>query len=115
MKERKKFETIRKISEIIYKLNPKKNVLLTIVDLKLPKKGGVMKVYLSVFPENDIENIIGYLNKKQKTIKDEIRKNVYLRYLPSKIIFYPSFEFKLAERVLKLIDENTKKEKGTEN
>ena len=115
MKERKKFETIRKISEIIYKLNPKKNILLTVVDLKLPRKGGVMKVYLSVFPEKEIKDIIDYLNKKQKTIKDEIRKNIYLRYLPSKVVFYPSFEFKLAERVLKLIDESTKKEKGAEN
>lgn len=115
MRERKKFETIRKISEIIYKLNPKKNVLLTIVDLKLPRKGGVMKIYLSIFPEIEIKEVIDYLNKKQKTIKDEIRKNVYLRHLPSKVIFYPSFEFKLAEEVLKLIDESTKEEKRTEN
>jgi hypothetical protein len=43
MKERKRFEIIRKISEIIYKLNPQKNIFLTIVDVKLPQKGGRMK------------------------------------------------------------------------
>ncbi len=115
MKERKKFEVIRKISEIINKFNPERNVLLTIVDIRLPKKGGVMKVYLSVFPETKTKEIIKYLNREQKAIKNEIIDNLYLRYLPSKIIFYPSFEFKEAQEVLNLIDEITKEEKGTKN
>jgi len=115
MKERKKFETIRKISEIIYKLAPQKNIFLTIVDVKLPQKGGRMKIYLSIYPEKEIKKVIDYLNKRQKKIKEEIKRNIYLRYLPSEVIFYPSFEFKEAEKVLKLIDENTKKKKGPEN
>jgi len=119
MKERKRFEVIKKISEIIYQLIPEKNVLLTVVDLILPQKGGLMKVYLSIFPEAKTNDLIKYLNKRQKTIKYEIRKNIYLRYLPSKVIFYPSSEFRQAEEVLKLIDEAkeeiTKKEKGAEN
>jgi len=113
MKERKKFEIIRKISEIIFKLNPQKNIFLTVVDVKLPKKGGKMKVYLSVFPEKEAKYTIDYFNKKQKKIKEEIKNNLYLRHLPSQIIFYPSFEFKQAEEVLKLINENTKKKKRT--
>jgi len=115
MKERKKFETIRKISEIIYKINPQKNIFLTIVDIKLPQKGGRMKVYLSVYPETETRQMIDYLNKKQKEIKEEIKKNIYLRYLPSQVVFSPSFEFREAEKILKLIDENSKKEKGAEN
>ena len=115
MKERKRFELIRKISEIIYKLNPQKNVLLTIVDIKLPQRGGKMKIYLSIFPEKERDYIINYLNKRQKKIKEEIKKSVYLRHLPSEVVFYPSFEFEIAEEVLKLIDESTKKEKGAEN
>jgi ribosome-binding factor A len=107
MKERKRFEIIRKVSEIIYKLNPRENVFLTIVDIKLPKKGGRMKVYLSIFPEKETSYIINYLNKRQKKIKEEIKNNVYLRYLPSQVIFYPSSEFREAEKVLKLINENT--------
>lgn len=108
MKERKKFEIIRKISEIICKINPENNILLTIVDITLPQKRGIMKIYLSVFPETKTKEILNYFNKKQKTIKKEIIENVYLRYLPSKIIFYPSFEFKQAQQVLNLIDEATK-------
>jgi ribosome-binding factor A len=115
MKERKKFEIIRKISEIIYKLNPQKNVFLTIIDVKLPQKGGRMKVYLSIYPEKKTKRVIDYLNKRQNKIKEEIKRNIYLRYLPSEVIFYPSFEFKEAEKVLKLIDENSKEEKRAEN
>jgi ribosome-binding factor A len=119
MKERKKFELIKKISEIIYQLNPQKNILLTIVDLTLPQKGGIMKIYLSIFPEKDSSQLIKYLNSKQKTIKSEIIKNVYLRYLPSKIVFYPSSEFKKAEIILQLINEANqeiaKKEKRIKN
>lgn len=115
MKERKRFEIIRKLSEIIHKLNPKKNIILTIVDINLPPKRGVMKIYLSVFPENKASEIINYLNKKQKTIKEEIKKNIFLRHLPSKVIFYPSFEFKEAEKVLKLINETSEKEGRSKN
>jgi ribosome-binding factor A len=115
MKERKKFEIIRKISEIIYKLNPQRNIFLTIVDVKLPQKGGSMKVYISVYPQKEMKKVLIYLNKKQSKLKDEIKKNIYLRYLPSKIVFYPSFEFEEAEKVLKLIDENTKEEKRAKN
>jgi ribosome-binding factor A len=51
MKERKKFEVIKALSEIMQKFNVFKDVLFTIVDIKLPKKGGYLRVYLSVFPE----------------------------------------------------------------
>jgi ribosome-binding factor A len=115
MKERKKFEVIRKISEIINKLNPEKNVLLTVIDVSLPKKGGVIKIYLSVFPEEKTKEIINYLNKKQRTIKNKIIENVYLRHLPSKVLLYASFEFKKAQKVLELINEVTKQEKWAED
>lgn len=115
MKERKLFEVIRKISEIINKINPEKNVLITVVEVSLPKKRGTMKIYLSIFPEQKTKEIIKYLNNKQKTIKKEIIENLYLRHLPSKVIFYPSYEFRKAQEVLNLIDEIAKKEKRSED
>lgn len=115
MKERKKFETIKKISSILQKIIPEKNILLTIVDLNLPKKGGVLKIYLSIFPENKEKEIIKFLNQNQKKIKNEIKENVYLRYLPSKIVFYSSSAFKEADEVLKLIDKISNEEKKKES
>jgi len=116
MKERKKFEVINRLSEIIFKLNPFSDVFLTIVNLKLPKKGGIMKVYLSVFPEEKIDEVIGYFNKISSEVKKEIKQNIFLRYLPSKIVFLPSYELKEAHEVLMLLEkikyeeENKKKE-----
>lgn len=115
MKERKKFETIKKVSQVIQKLIPQRNVLVTIVDLKLPQKGGAMKIYLSIFPEKEIKFIINYLNKISRTIINDLKQELYFRYLPSKIIFYPSYEFKRGEEILRLIDEVAKEKKGSKN
>jgi len=112
MKEQKFFETLKKLAEIVNKFNPNPNVLITVVDLKMGKKGGWMKAYLSIFPEKHSKDLINYFNKNQRSILNEIKKNLYLRYLPSKIIFFPSWEFKIADKVLKIIDETSKEEKG---
>lgn len=110
MNERKKSEFIKIISEIILRFNPSKNNIITVTDLKLPKKGGVLKVYLSVFPEKEVYKVIDYLNLKQKTIIKEFKKNMYVKYLPSRVIFYPSFVYSQAEKVLKLINEKIEKD-----
>ncbi len=115
MKERKKFEIIRKISEILNSHNPKKNVLITVVDLNLPQKGGKMKVYLSIFPEKERKEVIEYFNKISKTIKNELKENVYLRHLPSKIVFYPSDEFIEAQKIFEIIDKIKDEIKEKEN
>ncbi len=115
MKERKRFEVIRKISEILLQFLPKKNLLVTVVDLKLPKRKGYLKVYLSVYPEKEREEMIKYFNRFSKEIKNEIKKKIYLRHLPSKVIFYPSDEFISAQQVFELIEKikNEIKEKET--
>ncbi len=116
MKERKKYEIIRKISEILNSLLPKKNIIVTIVDLTLPQKGGWFKVYLSIFPEKERKEIINYFNKNSQKIKNYLKEQVFLRHLPSKIVFYPSDEIAEAQKVLKLINEISQKEKeGAEN
>ncbi len=115
MKERKKFEIIKKISEILLEFLPQRNILVTVVDLKLPERKGNLKVYLSIYPEKEREEIIKYFNSLSKEIKNEIKKRVYLRHLPSKIVFYPSDEFVKVQRILELIHkiENEIKEKET--
>jgi len=112
MKERKKFEVIKALSEIMQKFNVFKDVLFTIVDIKLPKKGGYLRVYLSVFPEEKKNDFVSYFQKISSTIKNELKKEVYLRHLPSKIVFYTSKEFEEAERVYKILEKIKNEEKS---
>ncbi len=104
MKERRRFEIIKKVSEILMKFNIFHNIFFTVVDISLPKRKGVMKIYLSIFPEKMIQEVISYFNKIQKEIKNEIKKSIYLRHLPSKLKFFPSFEFKEAQEVFSILE-----------
>ncbi len=112
MKERKKFEVIKALSKIMQKFNIFRNDLFTIVDVKLPKKGGYLRVYLSVFPEKKKNEIVSYFQKINSTLKNELKKEVYLRHLPSKIVFYTSQEFEEAEKVYKILEKIKDEEKS---
>lgn len=112
MKERKKYEVIKALSEIMQKFNIFRDILFTIVDVKLPKKGGYLRVYLSVFPEEKRNEFISYFQKISSTLKNELKREVYLRHLPSKIVFYTSKEFKEAERVYKILEKIKNEEKN---
>ncbi|MCS7200567.1 MAG: ribosome-binding factor A [Patescibacteria group bacterium] len=110
MQERKKFETIKKISEIIRETLPDYTTIFTVVDLNLPKKGGTMKIFLSIFPDNKEKEVISFLNRNSFKIREEIVERVFLRYLPRKVFFYPSGVIREATKVLELIDEISEKE-----
>lgn len=112
MKERKKFEIIKKISEILLRFNIFSKSFFTVVDIKMPKRGGIMKIYLSIFPENLSSRVISYFNMIRKEIKNEIRKNVYFRYLPSEIKFFTSHEFKEAQQVYEILEKLNDKKKN---
>jgi len=104
MKERKKYEIIKALSEILEKFNIFENVVFTIVDIKLPKKGGYLRVFLSIFPENMSKQLISFFKQIERTIRKELKESVYLRHLPARIVFYQSLEFKEAEKVYQLLD-----------
>lgn len=112
MKERKRFEIIRKVSEILNKYNIFANVFFTIVDIRLPKKGGIMKIYLSVFPQQKSREVVDFFNKMQKEIKNEIKENIYLRHLPSQLRFFSSSAFEEADRVFRLLEKIKNEEKN---
>ena len=104
MKERKIFEIIKKLNEAFIYLNPEKNTLISIVDIKLPKKGGVMKIWLSIYPREKEKDIIKELSNNQKKIISYLKK-LKLKYLPRKIIFIPSDIFARASEIYKIINE----------
>ncbi len=100
--ERKKFLIIEELSKILQEILDK-DVVFTILNISLPQKGGVMKIILSIFPENKAEKIIKELNKDSNKIKNELKKRCYLRYLPKKIIFKFSKELKELQMIDKII------------
>lgn len=103
MKERKIFEAIKNLNQILLEINPEKDVLLSIVDLKLPQKSGKLKIWLSIFPEGKSELVINYLRKNQDKIKNRIKK-IGFRYLPQKIEFYPSNAFQEAGELINVLE-----------
>lgn len=102
--ERKKFLVIEKLSEILETII-KGEVVFTILNVSLPQKGGVMKVYLSIFPDEKVEPIIKELNKESAKIKNELKNKIYLRYLPKKIVFKYSSDLKEAQIIDKILKE----------
>lgn len=102
--ERKKFLVIEKLSEILETII-KGEVVFTILNVSLPQKGGIMKVYLSIFPDEKVETIIKELNKESVKIKNELKNKIYLRYLPNKIVFKYSSDLKEAQIIDKILKE----------
>ena len=105
--ERKKFLIIEILSEIIEKYI-EKDIVFTILNLSLPQKGGVMKVVLSVFPDEKADEAIKELNKNQIKIKNELKNKIYLRYLPKKIVFKYSKQLKEAQILDKILKDISK-------
>ncbi len=102
--ERKKFLIIEILSSILReRIDP--NIIFTILDLSLPQKGGVMKVKLSIFPDDKAKEVVKILNKESQKIKNELKERIYLRYLPKKIIFKYSADLKEAQEIDKILKE----------
>lgn len=108
--ERKKFLVIRILSEILEKIMPNE-VVFTILNISLPQKGGIMKVFLSVFPDEKANSIVNELNKNSLKIKNELKNRIYLRYLPKKIIFQYSSKLQEAQIIDKILKSDIQKEK----
>ena len=105
--ERKKFLIMEILAKILEKYI-ENDIVFTILNLSLPQKGGVMKVILSIFPDEKAEQIINELNKNNAKIKNELKRNIYLRYLPKRIIFKYSNELKEAQVLDKILKETSK-------
>ncbi len=105
--ERKRFLIIETLSKILKdRIDPK--IIFTILDVSLPQKGGVMKVKISIFPDEKAKKVVSELNKDSIKIKNELKKSIYLRYLPRKIIFRYSKDLKEAQEIDKILQELNK-------
>jgi len=100
--ERKKFLIIETLSKILKeKIDPR--VVFTILDISLPQKGGIMKVRISIFPDEKAKEVISDLNKDSLKIKNELKRKIYLRYLPKKIIFRYTKDWEEAQKIDKIL------------
>ena len=101
-RERKKFLIIETLSKILKeKIDPR--VVFTILDISLPQKGGIMKVRISIFPDEKAKEVISDLNKDSLKIKNELKRKIYLRYLPKKIIFRYTKDLEEAQKIDKIL------------
>jgi ribosome-binding factor A len=102
--ERKKFLLMEILSKILReRIDPK--IVFTVLDISLPQKGSIMKVKISVFPDEKAKEVISDLNKDSIKIKNELKECIYLRYLPKKIIFQYSKDLKEAQEIDKILKE----------
>jgi ribosome-binding factor A len=100
--ERKKFLIIEKLSEILEEIINGEG-FFTILNISLPQKGGIMKVLISIYPDEKANDIIKELNSMQNKIKSELKERVYLRYLPKRIKFIYSKDLKEMEEIDRIL------------
>ncbi|MCS7183748.1 MAG: ribosome-binding factor A [Patescibacteria group bacterium] len=101
--ERKKREVIKKISFILKEIIDNPKIFLTVLDIILPSKKGIMVIYLSIFPDEKKNEVIKILLKESNKIKQLIKKQKFLRYLPKKIFFKYDSGLKSMEEIDKIL------------
>ncbi|GIW65753.1 MAG: hypothetical protein KatS3mg094_272 [Candidatus Parcubacteria bacterium] len=102
LQERKKSEFIKKLSLVLREIIDDHKIIITILDVNLPSKKGNMIIYLSVFPDVKIFEVIEILKKEIPKIKKIIKKMRILRYIPKKIFFRYDQSLKSMEEIDKI-------------
>jgi ribosome-binding factor A len=103
-------ELIKKeLGKILLKEDFPKGVLVTLTRVETLPNLSEAKVWISVFPEDQTEKIIGELNKKIYFLQQKINKIFKMRVVP-KIRFLVETKTKEAARVEEIL-ENLKKER----
>ncbi|MFC2119972.1 30S ribosome-binding factor RbfA [Bacteroidota bacterium] len=82
-----------------------KGILFTVTVVRISPDMGVAKVFLSIFPSNDKEEILIEIRKRSKQIRFELAKitRSQLRSVPE-LIFYIDDSLDYAEKIDKLLD-----------
>jgi len=95
----------RELGKIILKeIGFPKNILVTLTHTQTSKDLSECKVFVSVFPEKETENVLKILNKEIYTIQQVLNNRLFMKPIP-KIKFLQDKELKKAQRVDKLLNE----------
>jgi|FaiFalDrversion2_1042247.scaffolds.fasta_scaffold01064_3 ribosome-binding factor A len=101
--ERKKNEILKFLNLYIKEVIDNPGIIITVLDVNIPSKKGVMNIYLSIFPEKFTKEVINLLKKEERKLKNILKLSKILRYLPKKIYFYNLANLKLLEEVDKIL------------
>jgi len=95
----------RELGKIILKeIGFPKNILVTLTRIQTSKDLSECKVFVSVFPEKETENVLKILDKEIYTIQQVLNARLFMRPIP-KIRFLQDKELKKAQKIDKLLNE----------
>ena len=95
---------------LLKELDFKKSVLITITRVETASNLNYSNVFVSVIPEQKIEQVMVYLNKNIYHLQQKMNKRLVMKRVP-KIIFREETKTREADRVEKLLDKLKNKEK----
>ena len=95
----------RELGKIILKeIGFPKNILVTLTRTQTSKDLSECKVFVSVFPEKETENVLRILDKEIYTIQQLLNARLFMKPIP-KIRFLQDKELKKAQKIDKLLNE----------
>jgi len=86
-----------------------KNVLVTLTRVETSPDLAQAKVYISVIPEKEEENVFNVLKKHISSLQKKLNKKLSMKFVP-KIIFVEEKTTKEAGRIEELLEEIKKKQ-----
>jgi len=95
---------------LLKELDFEKSVLITITRVETASNLNYSNVFVSVIPEQKIEQVMVYLNKNIYHLQQKMNKRLVMKRVP-KIIFREETKTREADRVEKLLDKLKNKEK----
>ncbi len=95
----------RELGKIIFReINFKKGVIVTITRVQSSDNLIQTKVYISVLPQQETQNVLSLLNKSIFDIQQKLNKRLEMRPVP-KIIFVEEKETQRAQEIEELFDQ----------
>ena len=88
----------------------KESVLITITRVETAPNLNYSNVFVSVMPEQEIKQVMVYLNKNIYHLQQKMNKKLVMKRVP-KIIFREETKTREADRIEKLLDELKNQEK----
>jgi len=101
--ERRKKDLIKELNKILKIIIDDPQIIVTVLDVNLPTKKGVMIINLSVFPDHQVKNILQFLKKEIDKIKKFLKRSKIKIIIPKRIFFKYSPNLKFMAELDKIL------------